>query len=35
MLTEADYFSIRSELISNELAHIVAIERQYMDFLLM
>ena len=33
MLTEAGYFSIRSELISNELTHIVAIERQYMDFL--
>lgn len=33
MLTEADYFFIRSELISNELAHIVAIEQQYMDFL--
>ena len=25
--------AIRSELISNELAHIVAIERQYMNFL--
>ncbi|MCD9188501.1 MAG: BglI family type II restriction endonuclease [Pyrinomonadaceae bacterium] len=33
MLTEAEYFSIRSKLISNELAHIVAVERQYMDFL--
>lgn len=33
MLTEGDYFSIRSELISNELAHIVAIEQQYMNFL--
>lgn len=28
-----NYFAIRSELISNELAHIVAIERQYMNFL--
>jgi hypothetical protein len=33
MLTENEYLAVRSKLISNELAHIVAIERQYMDFL--
>lgn len=33
MLTKENYFAIRSELISNELAQIVTVERQCMNFL--
>jgi len=32
--TEADYFSIRSELLANEQSRILAVEQKYMQFLL-
>jgi Restriction endonuclease BglI len=32
-ITEAEYFAIRTELLRNEGAGIVALERKYMEFL--